>query len=697
MIKKLFSCIASVLILASAVAQKQTNVILPEQYRNAGIEVPRCLLIFPINKELSLVKSSFQEEMGETYWDLHSHSVTREYKVMFDNSAQAGVWTKGEDAPEFPDLGIGYSYKASNGTWQPPSNSLFEGLRVAGPSIARWGENGEIVSAHAAQDNNTGIHFNRREQNGEGQWIPAVLKGPDGHEDLKWAHMMTAGTGNEIIHVLALTPPVQYGGSSYNGQNGAIVYSRSNDGGESWEIKNHSFEELGSSQYTGFSPDTYTWLKSSGQKIAFVVSDEWHDLILMQSDDFGNSWEKTIIWEHPYPLWDGEETEAFYCPDGSFSGLIDENGKAHVAFGITRVKSNGNNEIMHYPFIDGIGYWNEDRAMFSNKLNTLNPYDHEDSELYANYNLIGWVMDINENGQWVSDLVCDEPECIGQYYQGAVSMPLLRQMPDGRLLLVYSGIHESFHTENQNYRHLFTRYSGDGNGWSNLERLTANPSWTFSECVYPTTVIDGIWSRMSLQVDNEPGLAMIGDEDPFIDNQYKTLLYEPYWNPYHPPGNFQATVEEYDVYLEWDHPPYDLHGYNIYRDGVKINEELIIEENYQDLDVEEGTHLYGVTSVIFDQETYASHTLVEVGTNDIQDLSQDAISIYPNPSNDYTKITSDVAVKKIEVYGSSGIKLKEIENIGAENHINTSTLSNGIYIIRIHINQAIINKKLVVR
>ena len=51
------------------------------------------------------------------------------------------------------------------------------------------------------------------------------------------------------------------------------------------------------------------------------------------------------------------------------------------------------------PFVDGIGYWNEDMPAFSNNLNALSPYGDTGSELIQDYNLIGWSQDVNGNGQ----------------------------------------------------------------------------------------------------------------------------------------------------------------------------------------------------------------------------------------------------------------------------------------------------------
>ena len=89
---------------------------------------------------------------------------------------------------------------------------------------------------------------------------------------------------------------------------------------------------------------------------------------MMKSTDNGDTWEKTVIWEHPYPFfdWNVTITDTFFCMDNSATIALDSEGKAHVVFGINRVLHNepGNNYWL-YPYVDGIGYWNEDMATFS--------------------------------------------------------------------------------------------------------------------------------------------------------------------------------------------------------------------------------------------------------------------------------------------------------------------------------------------
>ncbi len=67
---------------------------------------------------------------------------------------------------------------------------------------------------------------------------------------------------------------------------------------------------------------------------------------------------------------------------------------------------------------------------------------------------------------------------------------------------------------------------------------------------------------------------------------------------YPPPQNLAAQVDDNDVILTWDVPE-DLIGYNVYRDGGIIAEE-ITETTYIDMDLDPGTYYYTVTAVYDD-------------------------------------------------------------------------------------------------
>ena len=123
------------------------------------------------------------------------------------------------------------------------------------------------------------------------------------------------------------------------------------------------------------------------------------DFVLMKSTDGGDTWNKTVIWEYPYPFFNPAapfETDTFYCVDGAHHLAFDSEGMVHVVFGINRAVADADGTYW-FPLVDGVGYWNENRPTFSNSLEALNPYGEAGSELEEDYSLIGWMQDLDGN------------------------------------------------------------------------------------------------------------------------------------------------------------------------------------------------------------------------------------------------------------------------------------------------------------
>jgi hypothetical protein len=300
--------------------------------------------------------------------------------------------------------------------------------------------------------------------------------------------------------------------------NGALLYSLSTDGGNTWQIENAMLDGMTSNEYVGFwDGDTYAFAQPKGDVVAFVVGDSWYDLYLMKSTDGGETFDKTMIWENPYPFFDTQAptvTDTFYCADGSNSIIIDANDMVHVAFGINRAHSDGTNNYW-FPYVDGIVYWNEDMPEFSNDLNALCPYDDcIYTELEEDYNLVGWSQDINGNG------TLDFADDIGTYYVGLSSFPQIVYGHNGQLYLIYSSVTETYDNGSLNYRHLWARTSPDGGiTWGDFFDLSSDLVHIFDECVYPSCAANSDdYIHLIYQTDQEPGVNIWGTGHPPTNN-----------------------------------------------------------------------------------------------------------------------------------------------------------------------------------
>jgi hypothetical protein len=487
----------------------------------AVLKIPENQVLNGYSKEVEesmVLNPPMTSLIGTTYYDLQTNASNQSRIYLHNDGTIGATWTYGFSYPQFSDRGTGYNYY--NGTsWAPIPMSRIEPDRAGWPSYSPWNANGEIVVSHYSGGSAAGLAISNRSTKGSGVWSYYVLNGPSSNTELLWPRSATGGSNNQILHVVALTKPVSNGGVPYLGQNGALLYSRSINGGQSWEVQNMSLPGIGSGFYTGFSGDTYEII-AKDNNVAILIGDEWKGMVLLKSSDFGNTWGKTIIWDHPYPLWDPNNqflTDTFYCADGAHAMAYDNSGKVHVAFGINRAYSNGSVQYW-FPLVDGIGYWHEDMTTFSNHKNALSPYGDPGSELIDNYNLIGWMQDFNSNG--VLDIL-GEP---GLYYLGASSMPQLIFDSMNNIFLIYSSITESYNNGLQDYRHLWARGSSNGGiTWGNFVHLNSNVVYIFSECVFPScSPTSDMFIHLVYQTDNEPGMAVRGDEDPYSENH---MLY----------------------------------------------------------------------------------------------------------------------------------------------------------------------------
>ena len=466
------------------------------------------------------VKSINEDEIMQTKYDLQSNGSTPYGRFfIYDDGTRGAVTTMGFNTSNWPDRGTGYNY--FDGTsWGSEPQARIETVRTGWPQYSALGPNGEYVIAHAATG---GLITSTRTTKGTGAWTAGTLAAPTTPSglSLSWPRMITSGTDHNTIHVIAITNPSTI---LYQGLNGALAYSRSTDGGATWDKHNVVLDGMGSADYWGYGADVYSWIAPQGDNLAFIVSSPMQDLFVMKSADGGDTWEKTIIWEHPYPHWNGTTAvDTIYCPDGSAHGVFDNNGVLHVAFGIFRVL-NGTTAGSYSFFrgYDGIGYWNENLPTWTGgtvaeQCNCLNP-----ETLDQQGSLVGYCQDLNGNGEL--DIVG-----VSNYQVGMSSHPQLICDANNNLYLLYSGVIEGLDNGSLNYRHIWGRGSSDGGQtWGDFIDFTGDLLHQYDECVFPviaSKIVDNNYIHLIYQADTDPGmfLSSSGDQPSASDNFIRDL------------------------------------------------------------------------------------------------------------------------------------------------------------------------------
>lgn len=152
------------------------------------------------------------------------------------------------------------------------------------------------------------------------------------------------------------------------------------------------------------------------------------------------------------------------------------------------------------------------------------------------------------------------------------------------------------------------------------------------------------------------------------------------------------------VYLSWDIPQgcAAQEGYNVYRNGIKMNDETIFELTYSDTLEYAGTFEYYATAVYYFGESDPSNIEAIVITS-IEHPKLASISIFPNPAKDRINIVSNEIIRIAEITNLQGNVLIH-EDINAKDfQINISSLESGIYILRLENNKGTSLKKIVIR
>ncbi|MCX6271614.1 MAG: hypothetical protein NTU44_10410 [Bacteroidetes bacterium] len=443
--------------------------------------------------------------IGSTRFDLQTNQGTVNRILQFDDGTVEATWTMGFLETAFDDRGTGYNYH--NGTnWAPAPTARIETVRTGWPSIFALGSNGEGVIAHQATG---GLIFSHRSDKTTGAWTQNTLSLPVGVTSMLWPRVVSNGADNNCIHVFSETAPVANSGAIYQGLDGALVYSRSQDGGTTWDIQNLILPGMTSTEYRGFAGDSYALAKPAGNTLAFVYGDEWADIFLMKSYDNGTTWSKTTIFQHPYPLFQETTTLVTDTPwvcDGNIAVALDNYGVAHVCFGLMRVQnlSLTDASTSFFSYTDGLVYWNESMSSFTSLDKTV---------LAGTGNLIGWCEDINNNG--LLDFTA-----VPIYYNSLSSMPTIAIGTNNDIYVVFASQRENLNNGIQNYHQLIGRKSSTyGLTWGDMVDLNESIIYNYSECVFPVmTFGNDNFLHLIFQKDDEPGMAVRGDSDPYADN-----------------------------------------------------------------------------------------------------------------------------------------------------------------------------------
>lgn len=451
--------------------------------------------------------------IGVTQYDLQSNAAIDD-RVAGSGNSVSTAWTMSLELTPFADRGTGHNFW--DGTaWGDQPYERIETIRVGWPSICRLGNGNDAVVAHQA----TGPLVFTTRTAGSGAWTESNV--PTELEAFPlWPRMAAGGADGNTLHVLAVSTPVANGGVAINGQDGALLYFRSQDGGATWDIIDHQFPELGPDSFVGFSGDIYA-IHASGNTVAFAVFNDFSDSFVMVSEDNGDTWTYNSLVDFPVDLyvvdaglpeigedWDEDGIFAeFYNTDGAGDVHIDGNGQVHVVYGAMYYAdtdlTDGN--FSYFPGVNGLQYWTPSFGPDSSQT-------------------IAYAYDIDASG------TLDLEDEIAAYFVNLAGLPSIATGAFGQIYVSYSAIMENFSTGVQNYRHLYMVKSDDnGTTWTSDAACDLTPDSDFDgyEAMFGSLSPDASNGTIELiyQRDYEPGLHVRGDEDPVDLNDIVHLRF----------------------------------------------------------------------------------------------------------------------------------------------------------------------------
>ena len=609
-----------------------------------------------------------------TTYDLQSNQFVANRMFQLPNGSVAVSATMSHDPEKVAnDRGTGYNFYNANesvweNAWLEMPDERVEPFKTGWPSIAQWGDNGEILLCHGGGNGvPSGMQCFTREVAGEGEWqyMGALPNFPEGYpynEYPTWPRVVTCGDHHNVIIAVAA---LQHSISSTETDVRTVMF-RSEDA-INWTISYGPLADLGLGYEIGnFSADDYC-MAANGHNVAVVYSGCLTNSVwLFNSTDDGLTWTPTKVWEHPFEGVELDEpgldyADTLFMPMNS-SVVIDNNGVTHVAMNTFEMSHFADTQAGYYTYfygrsVDGILYWNSTQEApikdsyhpeyvgtgYEEHFANPNPFHAArlwwpDQENPGYVHLVAdttkWIgyilMYEDENGTlipWVNDKLYHD-DYHSKFY-GASGHPVLSCDPMGNLACAFSSpCTNGDEADPYYFRHIYVSYRNVDEGyWHQMEDDITDPAQIFE--LWKT---DNIFTISALNTIN-PGEFWFGYQS---DNQIGF-----YWG-----GSDDNPADQLDA-----------------------------SENY-----------------IFVTKIQASPEMVSIPEHEAINPMTTA-RVYPNPATDMLNIevnASQASEMNISVYNIMGQMVMN-QNVNLTTGINTkpisiSNLTSGVYFVTVKAN-----------
>ncbi|MGB0270152.1 MAG: hypothetical protein ACPGCV_08220, partial [Bacteroidia bacterium] len=302
-------------------------------------------------------------KIGETYYDLQTNYAMPHRLITHDDGSHSATWiTSPSGAVGFPGRGAGYNFRnASTDDWQEASSErVEESSRSGWPNIGVLSDGNTFTIGHDA--GNGGFYMTKSTTPGARPSVTNYILSEKPYKPI-WAR--TGNAGDTIHLICSYTDSAAPGESRAPTRKGIfapMVYSRSFDGGETWNITHQMLPQYDSTLTNNGGADQYA-IDVKGDVVAIANADLMQGVVVWKSEDAGETWRRYLADSFPYAPFTGKEfmVDTPFTADGTIDVLIDPNGQVHAFWGLARVYDDDTSDQSYsfYPGYQGIVYWNE--------------------------------------------------------------------------------------------------------------------------------------------------------------------------------------------------------------------------------------------------------------------------------------------------------------------------------------------------
>lgn len=405
-------------------------------------------------------------KVGSTFYDLQTNASIAKRIFLHADGSVSVVWTTAPNGNTgYPDRGTGYNHNAGSGFGSPVSTRV-EDQRTGWPSIGILPNGKEYVIGHDATDG--GFIMATNDSKGSSNWTTGngFLKYANEQRPI-WGRVANNGNNMHLISNFSdSSSPGDPRAITLNGVYAPMTYSRSTDGGQSWDKEHELLPGYDSTRMLSGGGDQYA-LDVRGDVVAIVTGGLGDDVTLWKSTDNGENFTKILADSFPYaPFSKQLATDTPFTNDGTVAVIIDNNDKVHVFWGLGRVLDNDTSDDQYsfFPATNGIGYWNE---------------------VTGTSQVIAGIVDENFNntldvqpGTWSALSNGSIPSGVNSVARtgntSITTMPSAAIDAQGRLFVTYSAPRElDENVDLLNYRDVYLVYSTDGGQtWGNPQNIS---------------------------------------------------------------------------------------------------------------------------------------------------------------------------------------------------------------------------------